>query len=309
MGDNQDERTGFRLHKAEDWGTWVMAFEGLLYRKECYASFKNCRDNLNKQTAYERALATNPNTAPPELKPVDGDKLAKAYGYLMNSIHRDLYETIRPAQHNVIIACELLHKRFHTVSGTTAGILRLRLQSLRLGPNKEPETLFNEINDICHLLESQGRPADDVDKITAIMRALPPDYDSVTSDINKSLAKGEDISYMLVCDWVKLFSITKAALNFKLSPNKPDPKQTRAPGDMALPAVETNGNRGRPRNKRLPTTPCPKCKKMGHWASDCKEANRPSARQGRDRSGSFPPGRGRSCHAPRSRPGRARPQT
>lgn len=301
--------TPLPLSEAKQYRIWYTRLVATTRRKGCSAPF-------DLHEAYLAALAEvevgTPEEQLPHLTPASMADQQKCMGYITGLIDDNLLNVIYGVT-NPIEACQLLHDHFFPKTGATVGLLHERLFKLRLRYYHPTSELRGELDEIARLLEEQGRPMDDSDKITVLARALVGrEWETTVAKILDNLANVEEYTYE---DAWRNIRIMEAHVNAMRESR--DVRTGRHGGnqrgvgghrgggngggnggnDRAL-LGQQGGGRGGGRGGRggggigrggrggatssngmrpPPRDPCPNCGQHGHWKRDCPEPLKPLA--------------------------------
>lgn len=141
--------------------------------------------------------------------------LKVAYGYLVKSIHKDLYHVVNHTRDPLVARTALRdHLRTKSAPGCaiTASILKDKLMNeLHMKPLSQGGRslwLFRRIEDLRDQLSAHSEPVSDSELITAMIRGLPTEFNSVTYDFGFRASKGDkSITYGYAKDTVEHFEI------------------------------------------------------------------------------------------------------
>lgn len=220
----------------------------------------------------------------------ESNQRIQAYGIILDTIDKSLYPAIRPAQATMDPRhlLKLLHEHFYRNTGFTSIALFTELQQIKLADYADLSALTDRIETISQELSAQGMPIPDAIKLTYLLNALGPAYESIVTDTNTAQAAGRKVTY----DSVKGRAL---AYETGLACNKPKPGKGGSQAFMAAdPAAKPKCDRclrpghtasaclaPRPANANLPSKGCFECGSLKHQKRQCPRLQRNKQQGGR----------------------------
>ena len=208
--------------------------------------------------------------------PSDVDQKAKAVVTLHLRPH--LLKLLKE-DHTTLESLEKIKQHFAGRNVVRVVQLRRELAALRMGADETVARYFDRATELRDKLELAGSPVEEKDLVITILAGLTDSYNFVVEAIS-----AEDLN---IGDTLSRLQSTEARLKAK-------GKEASEDSDVVALTVRAPSTTPKksPDYTRVPSTPCPICKEVGHWARDCTHPSK-SGKNSRQASGSSAQ---RSCY-------------